>query len=131
MLLTCSARFAEARSKTRSEVATYARPSIGMSGTGLCDPSTEGCVLITPTLYETMVKVQIRDDLDTKPYASIMTDFNGDRIIDQSRGLCGATDGFVSLPQDGVTMVAVWQGPGVFPTCLGGASSGLVKLTYR
>jgi hypothetical protein len=110
----------------RTVETSYTFPSgIGTAGAGACS----GCVQLAAGPGERWVSVELQDDTLPIAGADISWDSDGDGLNDTGFTVCGATDGFVEIP-DGVTMVAfTWIVTG--PGCPGGgATSGTIKATF-
>ncbi len=111
----------------RVQESRYEFPAgIGSSSTG---GGCLGCPSFPTGPGETFVKVEVTDDLTPKAGVSFSWDTDGDGISDTGFEVCGATDGWLEVPE-GVTMTAFpWVLPGA--DCPDGSStSGTIKVTF-
>lgn len=123
------------RKKSARRVAKlpYTEPAYGTAGFGLCFQGSS-CVMFPVLTGEKYVSIEIKDDLGTPVYASIIQDTSGDGSWlahdDYTVHICGETPEPIEIEPGLDVTVWVWQGPGLMPPCPGVASAGTVKATF-
>lgn len=120
--------------KPRQMELTYTNPAYGTAGIGLCFQG-ESCLFYgAPLPKEKYFQVEIKDQLGSDVYASVIQDTNGDGSYlatdDLTVGICGKTTEPIEIEPNKPVSVWVWQGPGVDPPCAGTATSGTATATF-
>lgn len=122
------------KAKPRKMKISYTEPAHGTAGVGLCFQGTSCAFFGEPLGKEKSVSVSVEDDLGTDVYASLIQDTNEDgnylATDDLTVHFCGQTAEPVEVEPNKAVSVWVWQGPGLDPPCLGGASAGVVTATF-
>ena len=122
------------KAKPRKLEITYTEPAHGTHGVGVCFEGMSCAFFGDPLLKERFVSIEVEDDLGTDVFASLIQDTNEDgnylATDDLTVHFCGSTPEPVEIEPDKGVSVWVWQGPGAYPPCAGGASSGTVTATF-
>lgn len=114
----------------RVEVIDYSHPTgLGVAGAGGCAPAL-GCESLPVGSEEVYISVEIADTAGQDVYAEIWQDIDGDDMIDQATGVCGATAGFVPITPGVPVSIPIFEGPGIDPPCTGVATTGTLTVTF-